>query len=212
MNSSFIITIFLLLVCILLSQATEYYLTYSIEKSNTQIESFENPPNLIKKYLSDAKNLNYLSTPQIQNIYNNSINSAMQIKPITDIEKMNRYLVSLQEKINGFDTPPLNQIIYFCISLPYAFKHFFLPNQTIPIPYNSLYKKMPQIFKKSQYYTQIQILCIQWQQCMLLFVPSTNMGDPRTEVYINVMNQYISQINACITNLLNYSNPVYNIL
>jgi len=252
MKSSFIITIFLLLSCIILSQATEYYLTCLFENSNKIIEGrrgrrrrrrrerkrlaneaekkrlagifipaptttppvipVENTPNVVKKYLSDLKNADFLNAPQIQNIYNNSISSAVDIKPINTIEEMNSYLVSLQEKLNGLDTPPLNQIIYFCVSLPYAFKNFFLPDQTIPIPYNKLYAEMPNIFKNSKYYTQIQMMCIQWQQCMLLFLPITNMGDPRTDVYISVFNQYISQINANITNLLNYSNPVYKLV
>jgi hypothetical protein len=261
MNSSFIITIFLLLACIILSQVTDYYLSSLIEDSNTVIEGargrrrsrgkstrsrrkstrskrkkrkgrrkrrtiviqpsqpaptttppvipVENTPNIIKKYLSDVKTAGFLNTPQIQKIYNNSISSAVDIRPITTIAEMNSYLVSLQEKINGFDTPPLSQIIYFCVSLPYAFKNFFLPDQSIPIPYNKLLATMPDIFRNSKYYTQIQMMCIQWQQCMLLFVPSTNIGDPRSELYINIMNQYISQINKNITNLLNYSNPIY---
>ena len=268
MNSSFIITIFLLLACIILSQVTDYYLSSLIEDSNTVIEGargrrrsrgstrskrkkrkgrrkrrtiviqpeqpaptttppvipVENAPNIIKKYLSDVKTAGFLNTPQIQNIYNNSISPAIgkegfsegitnsnsnEIKPIRTIEEMNKYLVSLQEKLNGLDSPPLHQLIYFCVSLPYAFKNFFLPDQSIPIPYNKLLASMPDIFRNSKYYTQIQMMCIQWQQCMLLFVPSTNIGDPRSELYINVINQYISQINKNITNLLNYSNPIY---
>ena len=244
MNSSFIITIFLLLTCIILSQATEYYLRYLIEDSNTIIEGRRGrkrkgkkmkvaqpiqsevkqsdksevkvvtlTPDIISRSLSALHTKNttetFLSTPEIQHIYNNSVSSALVIKPISTIKQMNTYLLLLQEKLNGLDSPPLNQIIYFCVSLPYAFKNFFVPDQSIAVPYNKLLVKMPDIFRNSKYYTQIQMICIQWQQCMLIFNPSPNIGDPRSEVYINVMNQYISQINTNITNLLNYSNPVY---
>jgi len=192
MKSSFIITIFLLLTCIVLSQSTEYYLNCIIEESDKLIEPYvrnkpknnqpknnqpknskpksivqasksiaktyvpapttpppvvvETTPNIIKKYLSDIKNANFLSTAQLQNIYG-SIDYAMKQKSISNIDEMNKYLVFLQEKLNGIDSPPLNQIIYFCVSLPYAFNKFFMPDQKIPVPYNKLYATMSNIFQ-----------------------------------------------------------------
>ena len=199
MKQSFIISIFLLILCIIISQVAHYYLQQTIVEGNTNTPASGSPavPTFITKYMSDILNNSYLNNTHINNIKTSAI-FANTIKPVTNKGELIVYLKVLQTQLNATNSPPLPQLTFFCISIPAAFKLFYLPPPNIPIPYNKLHATMPDIFPTSVPYTQIQTICILWQQTMLLFSPKGPIIDPRNDTFNEIINGYISQINNAI--------------
>jgi hypothetical protein len=222
----FIISIFLLILCILISQSVDYYLHQSIiegfpnfrfhlklpifglnarhSPQNTPQKTPPTPPpntpNFIVKYISNIKTNNYLTDTEIQKIYTAVAYAnkyANNVPAIKTKQNLLDYLSLLKAQLNG-TSPPLAQLIFFSISLPAAFELFFFPDDEIPVPYNKLNATMGDIFPNSVPYTQIQIMCILWQQSMVLFTPSGPIIDPRNDTFQKIISGYISKINTSI--------------
>lgn len=215
MKQSFIISIFLLILCIIISQGTHIYL------HSTIIEDFKFPnpfammtpppttappqniPKFIANYISHVSTSNYLNNTQIQKIYT-TVSYAVNTPSVTTASQLVSYLKVLKTQINASDVPALPQLSYFCVSLPNAIGNFYLPDDTVPVPYNKLHAKYPDIFPSSIPFTQIVILYINWQQSMFLFETNGPILDPRSSVFSDIINNYISQINNSINKLIRY--------
>lgn len=208
----FIISIFLLILCIVISQSVDYYLQRDPvegffdrlfgkkKRKNIPPPTTTPPPTappqtplFIEKYVYDIETNKYLENVQINDMYT-SVKYALNVPTIKTKQNMVDYLNLLETQLNGVYTPPLPNLIYFCISLPSAFKSFYLPDETIPIPYNKLHSDMKDIFPHSAAYKQIQTLCILWNFSMILLTPSGPVMDPKSEIFMNIIGGYISQI------------------
>jgi hypothetical protein len=218
----FIISIFLLILCILISQSVDYYLHQSIIEGfpnfqfhlrlpvfglnarhspqntpqNTPPKPPEKTPNFIVKYISNISTSTNISSTEIQKIYT-AVKFANNVQAVKTKQNLLGYLSLLKVQLNG-TSPPLAQLIFFSISLPAAFELFFFPDDEIPVPYNKLNATMGDIFPNSVPYTQIQIMCILWQQSMVLFTPSGPIIDPRNDTFEKIISGYISKINTSI--------------
>lgn len=206
----FIISISLLILCIVISQSVDYYLQCDpvegffnslfgrSKRKKTTLPTTTPPPTappktplFIEKYVYDTSTANkYLDNVQINDIYT-SVKYAMNVPTIQTKQHMLDYLNLLETQLNG---KPLPNLIYFCISLPSAFKSFYLPDDTIPIPYNELHSKNKDIFPHSASYKQVQTLSILWNFSMILLTPSGPIMDPKSEIFMDIIGGYISQI------------------
>jgi len=205
----FIISISLLILCIIISQSVDYYLQRDLveglffdrlfgkkKKNNPPPTTTSPPPKtplFIEKYAYDIETNKYLEKVQINDMYT-SVKYALNVPTIKTKQNMVDYLNLLERQLNGIYTPPIPNLIYFCISLPSAFHSFYLPDDTIPIPYNKLHSEMKDIFPHSAAYKQIQTLCVLWNLSMILLTPSGPIMDPKSEIFINIIGGYISQI------------------
>jgi hypothetical protein len=164
-----------------------------------------NTPNFIIDYVSKIQTQKYLSNKDISDIYSASRLANNDQLTVRSKSNLDGYLKLLQEQLNASNTPPLPQITFFCVSIPSAFRLFFMPDDTIPIPYNKLHATMPDVFPNSVPYTQIQIICILWKHIRVLFSPSGPIIDPRNDKFNEIVKNYIAQINNAVTELLNSS-------
>jgi hypothetical protein len=166
-------------------------------------------PKFITNYVSQIITNKYLSNTNIQSIYS-AAKYANNVPPVKTKQNLIDYLKVLQKQLNEPQVPPIPQLVYFCISIPRAFKLFYFPEDTIPVPYNKLHETMSDIFPTCKEYTQIQMMCIYWQQSMLLLTPSGTIMDPRNDIFIQVINNYIENINISIDKLqVLYASSIY---
>lgn len=195
----FIISIFLLILCIVVSQTAYYYLQEPIIEGNVS-----SGPKFIEKYVNKITNQNTYKS----GIYN-SVRDANNVTAIENKQQMKLYLNNLKSKIDGATNSQnsLYALTYFSVSLPTAFRYFFLPDDTVPVPYNKLHSERPDIFPSSKYYTNIQKLCILWQQSMLLFTPEGRIIQPGTPLFNTIIsssedNGYLLALKNIINKLL----------
>jgi hypothetical protein len=218
MKQSFIISIFLLIICILISQSVDYYLHENIIEGfnwnfwRLPTWSYSPPPpppptsspftpKFIVNYVSAILKNKYLSNSKIQQIYTTA-SLANNVPPVKSKQNLIDFLKLLQTNLNDPAVPPIPQLVYFAISIPRAFQLFYFPEDTIPVPYNKLHSNMVDIFPTSKEYTKIQTICILWQQSMLLLTPNGQIIDPRHDTFVSIINDYIKNINKCIDRLL----------
>ena len=243
----FIISIFLLILCIIISQSVDYYLQQSviegIKNIDIDMSKFQdhtksitsnikkqakrltaNPqttlliepllieptstqpnPKFIEKYISDIKGYEGVNISEI----NTALAYAKNVEPINTKEDLSDYLAKLQTGLSGTTTSKIPQLVFFAISLPRAFKLFFFPDEKIPVPYNKLHANMTDIFPNSRPYTQIQIMCILWQQSMVLFTPSGPIINPNNDTFQAIIDSYITQIQDAIDELKTFYNSSY---
>jgi hypothetical protein len=198
----FIISIFLLILCIVVSQTAYYYLQEPTIEGNTTEPP--NTPAFIKKYLKKLT-----SEPIYRSGIYTTVTQANSVTAIEEKEQMKTYLSALKNRIDGAtdDKNSLYTLIYFSLSLPTAFQYFFLPDDTIPIPYNKLHAERPDIFPSSKYYTNIQKICILWQQSILLLTPEGGIIQPNTPIFKSIVsssedNGYLFELKDIINKLL----------
>ena len=219
MKQTFIISIFLLVLCIIISQWVGYVVVvegYRNTRTTTKPKTTTKPatttkptttptptttppepvPQFIMNYKSSTST--YLSPTQIQDSIHVPAAYASKVPTINSAANLQDYLKFLKKH---FDTNNnLLSMIYFCVSLPSAFAKFYTP--TSSIPYNQLQVNMPDIFRKSEPYTQIQTMCILWKQSMNLFAPSGPIIDPTSTLFTVISTDYINQIKECISSLM----------